>query len=399
MCLFSNASYAGSLSSFFSSIVATRETDVIYKITKKPETFFNQTVQELENTLGQFGDKKTKSSYLNSVIENYSISYPKKDNITINVFGKENTINYIVNLSDSLASDADSSNKPDFGFKKAICESTMNTLFLENGVVFNAKYMNDGVFLYKKTLSENCFNELNTLLPEEKNKQLSSQSKEQIVMISPTTKEVEKSKAEIVYIPKEFIHADVSKNNTLETPEDLVIIKAIEDPVVTKQEVAKIITLNKEEKEKLHVGLIKKDQNLKEIISRIVELNDGATNEYEKRLFREHIAELTKEFYNKLLDAKKKDINKKPKNNIVVEKDFDTVNISVYFNIQSSSDLKKNKIKWKKNNEAKSFVCDDLFLSKMLDIGLKYKVHYYDHKNNLVYSDDVISNSKICKLK
>lgn len=374
--------------------------DIFNKTQYKPDQFFNTSAEEVNSILNGFSDESRKKSYLNFLLNDYRFNFENKDKVKFIVKGNNNVINFNIYLNDEkyIQNQID-----DLGFKRAVCLSELNKVFLDKGVKFEADYYLNEVMVDQKYLVGNaqevCRQDFAKSSKKQTDKKMVSVKEEANVELSKEETKVE-DKTKTIYIPKTLINNSFKYENgklVEEKESDFIIVK-IDEPKVEVTRIPKIVTLSDKE-QKTILDLNQKNLKAKQKSEKTQEIVNNINNIYkdlveeDRGLFREHVASLMKKYYDDILSRKKK---VGANSTTTISNMNDRVVFNVKFSRNYSSIAKDSVNGWKNSNEAKKFVCGDKLLSSMLEIGVKYEVKYSDFKGNTFYSE-VVDDMTDCK--
>lgn len=367
--------------------------DIFNKTKYKPDSFYNTSAEEISSVLNSFSDESRKKSYLNFLIKDYRFKFENNDKVEFIVKGNNNIINFYIYFKDDkyIQNPID-----DLGFKKTICSSEINKVFLNNGAKFQAEYYLNEVLFDQKYLEGNsqdvCAQDFAKSINKKVVQKTNDENKEPKIELAKEEKKVE-DKTKTIYIPKTLINNSFKYENgniVEEKESDFTVVK-IEEPQVEVKRIPQIVTLSEKEQQKIldlnqkNLKAKQKSEKAKEIINNINNIYKDLVEE-DRVLFREHVASLMKKYYDDILTKKKKTSSN---STTTVSNKNENVVFNIKFSRNYSSIAKDSVASWKKSNEAKKFVCSDPMLSSMLEIGIKYEVRYADFRGNVFYSEKV----------
>lgn len=351
-----------------------------------PENILNVSYFDILSTYQGFDSESNSKSYLHYIINNYKDSYDNK-NISLNIFGRDGNLIYNLNLKNSN----DNSN---YGFKEYICNSEINKLFLTLGVNFelnvkkNEKIINTTILNSKN--SETC------LLNVKKKQSQIDLNKKDIKQETTDIKQEHNKAIELIVNEQDI--KEVTVLPPISMPNNTNINKSInkiDNKTKTKEKnlSKKKDTKLNNENSKLLENFIKRKGNFEENKKNITILIEDIKKEYylkadkEKNEYTQEIVKFISNTYGKHLNREiQKDVF------LSVEANKNNVNYNIKFNKLLEKEIQTKTKEWGKQNEAKNFVCSQLFLKEMLNLNISFNVKYIDKKGKVFYLENFKKN-------
>lgn len=383
------------------------------KIVATPENIMSLSYGDILSTYEAFENENNRQSYLKHIVNSYRDSYTK-DGKSISIMGRDGSIYYFVEINSERSFDKND----DLGLRSLVCKSEINKLFLTLGVEFQIRVTNGGQIIHKKAITNkdeySCLVEVKkpvskAIIKEESKKAMTTP----VVENNTELKKIDENQIKDTKLlppismpgeePKKKNIPQIIDLNTKKSTKEIKEQKQIPKKEII-QEVKKPIEYSEKEKEllndtnfKIVEDLVKKrgddsiNQKKIEVLAEKIKKDYQSKSESEKKEYKKTVIEFIKVNYGKFLN---KEIQKGISLNVDTNKE--NVNFNIKFNKEAYKLAEKEINNWSTTNEAKEFVCSQVFLKEMLDIGISFNVKYFSDKNNLVFLENIKGDKSSC---